>query len=128
MLYIHFRGLSPASPPVISSPTPKTLKRPRPVSRSLSFGESGPGKRAKFWFGDKAVRCVSEPVWGEDAEEEDCVIADQDDEEVASDAYDEDSEAGISSDDEDNDEIEARLRDRTAVRAMSQELAASMDL
>ena len=56
------------------------------------------------------------------------MIADQDDEEVASDAYDEDSEAGISSDDEDNDEIEARLRDRTAVRAMSQELAASMDL
>ena len=128
VLYIHFRGLSPVPAPIISTSTPKTLKRPRPVSRSLSFGESGAGKRARFWFGDKAVRCVSEPVWGEDAEDEDCVIADPGDDEVAYDAYDEDDEAGFSSDDQDDDEIEARFRERGSVRAMSQELAASMDL
>lgn len=130
VLYIHFRGLSPAAYAPAQTPLTTNLKRARPVSRSLSFSDSGASKRARFWLGDKADRCVSEPVWGEDDEDDDFVIADPGDDEVdAIDAYDEDDQADFATDEgEEDDEIEKRFRDRTAIRSVSQEAAHSIDV
>lgn len=129
VLYIHFRGLSPTAYSPTQTGFSSAIKRPRPISRSLSFSNTGAGKRARYWLGDKADRCVSEPVWGEDMEEDDVVIADPGDDEVdADDAYDEDEQAGFTSADEDDDEIEARFRNRGSVRAISQEIAEAIEV
>lgn len=127
VLYIHFRGLSLSD--YTPTPTRKpdhTLKRPRPVSRSFSFGELGALKRARFWLGDKADRCVSEPVGVEDDEEEVSATADIGEEEAdTTTAYYEDDEAGFASDE---DEIEHRWKDRCGVRAVSQEVAETLEV
>lgn len=128
--YIHLRGLSVSSHSPLRSQTAHKSKRPRPVSRSLSFGDTGASKRARYWLGDKADDCEDEGPRSKDDDESGSVIEDPGDDEV--DADDALTLSDISTqnltESEDTDEIERHYRRKSGVRRMSEHIAESMEV
>lgn len=133
VLYLHFRGLSASSQSPLRALAASGGKRTRPISRSLSFSKTGASKRARFWLGDKADRCVSEPAWGDEFgdDEADYVIAEPGDDAVDADDifyYSSDASTGNFIESEDEDEIEQRWRKKSPVRAVSESIAEAMQV
>jgi len=126
--YLYLRGLSVIShSPVNTSPVHKR-RHSAGLSRSLGMGAS---KRAKYWLGDKIDGQEVSSGWDEDDDESVVIHEPGDDEVDADDYYDvRDGLAdGFVVSDFDDDEAEiVRQRDKSAVRAMSDEIAESMEV
>jgi AP-1 complex subunit sigma 1/2 len=141
--YLYLRGLSAMShsPVVTLLKTPPT-KRKSHASASVDLGITpGARKRAKYWLGERADADDLEGGYGED--DDDIVIRDPGDDEVDADEpmpqgfhwtsppiyiSDEDEEEDREDDDYEDDLDIRREREKSAVRAMSEQIADSMEV
>jgi len=133
--YIYLRGLS-----IIShSPIPKT---PMSVKRSADgqWGRevSGASKRARYWLGDRAAGDVTSG-WGEDDGEVDAEAADDNHDELVESLRrdragsslsltDRDGSPYLLSADEAHSPRSGRGRSRSTMRAISEDIAESMEI
>lgn len=122
--YLYLRGLSMLSHSPVMGPI--TPKRRVSAQGTVNYGESGARKRARYWLGDQIDGRYVERV-GSWNESDDLVIRDPGDDEV--DADDEPYWivlGEMSEDDEEGNTV--REREKSAVRAMSEQLMDSMEV
>ncbi|KAB8339305.1 hypothetical protein FH972_022238 [Carpinus fangiana] len=128
--YLYLRGLSMAShSPTLRATPYGSNKSKRPASQNLSVSDLGGEKRARYWLGDRAKDAsFDDDAWGV----EDTLTDPGDDEVDADDALGYVSDVSLeplSADEDDDDEIEARYRNkRGPVRRMSEHMTETMEV